>query len=190
SYAAFRNNDFSTAAKYFELFLATDEGSREENVRNDIIARLGDSYLSMRDYGRANQYYDRLIDSNAPNQDYALFQRGIIQGLEGNGEMKLATLRSVVEKYPNSNYADDVAFEVPYTYFTMGEYDTVIAGLQQMIETYPRSSYVPRALMTIGLVQYNAGDTEGAMATFRKVVEEHATTEEAGQALRSIENIY
>jgi Uncharacterized protein conserved in bacteria len=190
AYAAFRNNDFSTAAKYFELFLATDEGSREENVRNDIIARLGDSYLSMRDYGRANQYYDRLIDSNAPNQDYALFQRGIIQGLEGNGEMKLATLRSVVEKYPNSNYADDVAFEVPYTYFTMGEYDTVIAGLQQMIETYPRSSYVPRALMTIGLVQYNAGDTEGAMATFRKVVEEHATTEEAGQALRSIENIY
>src|SRR5690606_42140672 len=32
--------------------------------------------------------------------------------------------------------------------------------------------------------------TEGAMATFRKVVEEHATPEEAGQALRSIENIY
>ncbi|MGK6353063.1 tetratricopeptide repeat protein [Parapedobacter sp. DT-150] len=191
AYAAFRNNSFNTAASYFELFLSTDGSSMEENVRNDIIARLGDSYLSMRNYGQANQYYDQLINSKAPNQeDYALFQRGIIQGLQGDNEMKLATLHSVIEQFPNSNYADDVAFEVPYTYFTMGDYDTAIEGLQQMIEKYPRSSYVPRALMTIGLVQYNADNTEAAMATFRKVVEEHATTDEAGQALRSIENIY
>src|SRR5690606_10717682 len=67
---------------------------------------------------------------------------------------------------------------------------TAIEGLQRMIEQYPRSSYVPRALMTIGLVQYNKGDTEAAKASFQKVVEEHATTDEAGQALRSIENIY
>src|SRR5690606_31068162 len=157
AYAAFRNNSFATAANYFEIFLTT-ESAMEENVRNDVIARLGDSYLSMRDYDRANQYYDRLIDSQAPNQDYALFQRGIIQGLQGNNEAKLSTLRSVVQQFPNSNYADDVAFEIPYTYFTMGDYDTAIEGLQRMIEQYPRSSYAPRALMTIGLVQYNKED--------------------------------
>uniref|UniRef100_UPI00214DDBD0 tetratricopeptide repeat protein n=1 Tax=Parapedobacter lycopersici TaxID=1864939 RepID=UPI00214DDBD0 len=44
--------------------------------------------------------------------------------------------------------------------------------------------------MTIGLVQYNKEDNEAAMATFRRVVEEYATTDEARQALRSIENIY
>ncbi|MGK6353064.1 tetratricopeptide repeat protein [Parapedobacter sp. DT-150] len=190
AYAAFRNNSFNTAANYFERFLSTGGNAIEPNVRNDAIARLGDSYFSMRNYGRAMQYYDRLINSKAPSQDYALFQRGIIQGLQGNNEAKLSTLRSVIEQFPNSNYADDVAFEIPYTYFTTGDYDTAIAGLQQMIEKYPRSSYAPRALMTIGLVQYNKDDTEGAMATFRKVVEEHATTDEARQAIRSIENIY
>ncbi|MFC3196822.1 tetratricopeptide repeat protein [Parapedobacter deserti] len=190
AYAAFRNSSFNTAANYFERFLSTGGSSIEPNVRNDAIARLADSYFSMRNYGRAMQYYDRLINSGAPSQDYALFQRGIIQGLQGNNEAKLATLRSVVEQFPNSNYADDVAFEIPYTYFTMGDYDTAIEGLQRMIERYPRSSYAPRALMTIGLVQYNKDDTQTAMATFRKVVEEHATTDEARQALRSIENIY
>ncbi|SFC64791.1 Tetratricopeptide repeat-containing protein [Parapedobacter composti] len=190
AYAAFRNNSFSVAADYFERFLASEGSLIAENVRHDVIARLGDSYLSMRDYGRANQYYDQLINSGAANQDYALFQRGIIQGLQGDKEAKLSTLRSVVEQFPGSNYADDVAFEVPYTYFTMGDYDTAIEGLQQMIEQYPRSSYVPRALMTIGLVQYNKDDTEAAKATFQKVVEEHATTDEARQAMRSIENIY
>ncbi|MFC3199951.1 tetratricopeptide repeat protein [Parapedobacter deserti] len=190
AYAAFRNNSFGMAADYFERFLATEGNSMEENVRHDVIARLGDSYLSMRDYGRANQYYDQLISSEAPNQDYALFQRGIIQGLQGDNETKLNTLRSVAEQFPKSIYADDVAFEIPYTYFTTGDYDTAIEGLQQMIERYPRSSYVPRALMTIGLVQYNKDDTEAAKATFQKVVEEHATTDEAQQAMRSIENIY
>src|SRR5690606_12840831 len=190
AYAAFRNNSFGMAAKYFERFLAVEGSSIDENVRHDVIARLGDSYLCLRNYDRANQYYDQLIKSQAPNQDYALFQRGVIFGLQGDNETKLSTLRSVVKQFPGSNYADDVAFEIPYTYFTMGDYDTAIEGLQQMIEQYPRSSYVPRALMTIGLVQYNKGDTEAAKTTFQKVVEQHATTDEAGQALRSIENIY
>ena len=190
AYAAFRNNSFNTSANYFERFLSTGGDKIETNVRNDAIARLGDSYFSMRNYGRAMQYYDRLITSKAPSQDYALFQRGIIQGLQGNNDAKLSTLRSVIEQFPNSNYADDVAFEIPYTYFTMDDYDTAIEGLQQMIEQYPRSSYAPRALMTIGLVQYNKDDTEAAMVTFRRVVEEHSTTDEARQALRSIENIY
>jgi len=190
AYAAFRNSSFRTAADYFERFLASEGSSLEENVRYDVTARLGDSYLSLRDYGRANEYYDQLINSKAPNQDYALFQRGILQGLQGDNEAKLSTLRSVVEQFPGSNYADDVAFEIPYTYFTTGDYDAAIEGLQQMIEQYPRSSYVPRALMTIGLVQYNKDDTEAAKATFQRVVEKYPTTEEAGQALRSIENIY
>lgn len=190
AYSAFRNNSFGMAADYFQRFLASEGSSLEENVRYDVIARLGDSYLSVRDYDRANQYYGQLINSEAPNQDYALFQRGIIHGLQGDNETKISTLWSVVEQFPGSNYADDVAFEVPYTYFTTGDYDTAIEGLQQMIEQYPRSSYVPRALMTIGLVQYSKGDTEAAKASFQKVVEQYATTDEAGQALRSIENIY
>ena len=190
AYAAFQSNSFSTAAKHFGIFLVTDEQHMEENVRNDVIARLGDSYLSMRDYGRANQYYDRLINKGAPNQDYALFQRGIIQGLQGDSQAKMSTLHSVIAQFPNSNYADDVAFEIPYTYFTIGDYDTAIEGLQQMIEAYPRSSYAPRALMTIGLVQYNKGDNQSALATFNKVVAEYSTTDEAPQALRAIENIY
>ena len=190
AYAAFRSNSFRMAAEYFERFLVSEGSALESSIRYDVIARLGDSYLSVRDYGRAKQNYDQLIKSKAPNQDYAFFQRGIIQGLQGDNEAKINTLSSVVKQFPRSNYADDVAFEIPYTYFTMGDYDTAIEGLQQMVKNYPRSSYVPRALMTIGLVQYNKGDADAAKVSFQKIVEEYATTDEATQALRSIENIY
>src|SRR5690606_10025700 len=134
AYAAFRNNNFNTSANYFERFLSLGGQSLEDNVRNDAIARLGDSYFSLKNYGRAMQYYDRLISSRSPSQDYALFQRGMIQGLQGNSQAKLATLRSVINQFPSSNYADDVSFEIPYTYFLMGDYDQAIDGLRQMVE--------------------------------------------------------
>lgn len=190
AYAAFRNNNFNTSANYFERFLAMGGSRLEENVRNDAIARLGDSYFSLKSYGKALQQYDKLINSNSSSHDYALFQRGMIYGLQGNNAGKISTLQSVIQKFPNSNYADDVSFEIPYTYFLMGEYDTAIAGLQKMVQDYPRSSYVPRALVTIGLVQYNKNDYDTALTTFKRIVEEYSNTDEAKQALRSIENIY
>ena len=191
AYAAFRNDNYNTSANYFERFLAGGgKDGIELNTKNDAIARLADSYFATKNYGRAMSYYDRLISSNAQSQDYALFQRGIIQGLQGNNDAKIATLNAVIAKYPKSNYADDVAFEIPYTYFLMNDYDAAISGLQTMVEKYPRSSYVPRALLTIGLVQYNQDNTEGARQTFERVVSQYATTDEAKQAIRSIENIY
>jgi tetratricopeptide (TPR) repeat protein len=191
AYAAFRNDNYNTAANYFERFLAGGgKDGIDANTRNDAIARAADSYFGSKNYSRAMTYYDRLINAKAPSQDYALFQRGIIQGLQGNSEAKIATLNSVITKFPKSNYADDVAFEIPYTYFLNDEYDKAISGLQKMVEAYPRSSYVPRALLTIGLVQYNQGNNDAAMSTFQRVVNEYATTDEAKQAIRSIENIY
>ncbi|MFZ4261113.1 tetratricopeptide repeat protein [Sphingobacterium sp. HJSM2_6] len=191
AYAAFRNDNYSTSANYFERFLSGGgKDGIDLNTRNDAIARAADSYLAIKNYSKASNYYDRLIASGAQSQDYALFQKGILLGLQGDNLGKIGTLNAVMSKYPKSNYADDVAFEIPYTYFLMGNHEEAIVGLQQMVDQYPRSSYVPRALVTIGLVQYNKDDNEGALATFQRVVNQYPTTDEAKQALGSIENIY
>lgn len=189
AYAAFRNSQFQTSANYFSLFLNNGQAI-DQNTRNDAIARLADSYFSLKSYGRAMEQYDKLINSKAPSQDYALFQRGIIQGLQGDMDTKIATLTDLQKRFPNSYYADNSSFEIPYSYFLKGDYDIAILGLQEMVEKYPRSAYVPRALVTIGLVQYNKDEDDKAIKTFERVVEEYSTTDEAKQALKSIQNIY
>src|SRR5690606_4534558 len=50
AYAAYRNNSFRIAADYFKRFLDMAGSTMEEHVRYDVIARLGDSYLCLRDY--------------------------------------------------------------------------------------------------------------------------------------------
>src|SRR5690606_21021060 len=188
AYAAYRNSSFSTSANYFERFLSTS--NVDVNTRNDAIARLGDSYFSLRSYDRALIQYNKLISSKAKGEDYALYQRGIIQGLQGQVDTKIATLLELQKTFPNSNYSDDAAFEIPYSHFLRGDYDVAITGLQEMVEKYPRSSYVPRALVTIGLVYYNEKKNDEAIKTFQRVVENYSTTDEAKLALKSIQNIY
>ena len=188
AYAAFEDENYKKAAPYFVKFVQGNE--KDKNTVNDAVLRLADSYFVLKDYPNALANYNRIIAMNAAGEDYALFQRGMIQGLENQNDAKIATHQSLLKQFPKSNYADDAGFEIAYTYFVKGDFDKAKMDLGALIEKYPRSSYVPRALVTIGLVQYNQKQDDAALETFKRVVKEHSSTDEARQALESIKNIY
>ena len=187
-YAAFGAEQYRKAATYFERFLKG--GETDKNTINDAVTRLGDSYFVLKSYSQAREYYDRIIAQHSKGEDYALFQRGMIQGLQGNPDAKISTLTDVLNLFPNSDYADDASFEIAYTYFLKNDGTTAKADLLSMIEKYPRSSYIPRALVTMGLIDYNAGNDDQAILSFKKVISDYPSTDEAKQSLKQIEKIY
>jgi len=187
-YSAFQNENYAKAATYYERFILGDD--KDRNTINDATLRLADSYFVLKNYDKAMQQYNKIITWNGQGQDYALFQRGMIQGLQGLNDQKIATHQSLLKQFPNSNYADDAGFEMAYTYFVKGDYDKARTDLINLVEKYPRSSYVPRALVTIGLVNYNQDKDDEALTYFKRVVQDYSTTDEAKIALESIKNIY
>ncbi len=188
AYAAFGGEKYKTAATYFQKFLNGDE--TDPNTINDAVTRLGDSYFVLKNYGRALEYYDKIIAQHSAGEDYALFQRGMIQGLQGAPDTKISTLDDVLNKFPKSDYADDASFEIAYTYYLKNDSLKAKSGMLDMIQKYPTSSYVPRALVTIGLIDYNAGSDDLAIESFKRVVKDYSSTEEAKLALKQIEKIY
>jgi TolA-binding protein len=144
----------------------------------------------LKSYEKALDYYNRIIDNHIKGEDYALFQRGMIQGLQGSPDSKINTLKALLFQFPNSDYADDADFEIAYTYFIKNDGTTAKTALQAMMQKYPRSSYIPRALVTIGLIDYNAGSDDVAIESFKAVIKDYASTDEAKQALKQIEKIY
>jgi len=187
-YAAFYGEQYRKAATYFEKFL--HGGETDRNTINDAITRLADSYFVLKSYAQAREYYDRIIAQHSKGEDYALFQRGMIQGLEGSPDTKINTLTNVLSTFPNSDYADDASFEIAYTYFLKNDGATAKADLLSMIAKYPHSSYVPRALVTMGLIDYNAGSDDLAIVSFKKVIQDYPSSDEAKQALKQIQKIY
>ena len=188
AYAAFEGEKYKTAATYFLKFLDGEE--KDPNTVNDAIVRLGDSYFVLKNYSKALEYYNRIINKHSQEEDYALFQRGMIQGLQGLPDSKIGTMNSVLNKFPKSDYADDASFEIAYTYYLKNDTLKAKNSMMDMIQKYPNSSYVPRALVTIGLIDYNAGNDDLAIQSFKKVVQDYSTTDEAKQALKQIEKIY
>lgn len=187
-YAALEGENYPKAATYFAKFLNGSE--KDPKTIKDATLRLADAYFGAKNYGNALAYYNRVIDQNGESKDYALFQKGVIQGLQNQPDAKIATLQSLLDQFPNSNYADDAGFEIAYTYFLTGQGEKARTDLTTLIEKYPRSSYVPRALVTIGLVYYDQKDDQQALDTFKKVVSDYKATDEAQQALKLIERIY
>jgi TolA-binding protein len=188
AYAAFYGEKYRTAATYFQKFIDGEE--KDRNTVNDATARIGDSYFVLKNYEKALEYYNRIIEQHIKSEDYALFQRGMIQGLQGAPDTKIATLQNLLTTFPNSDYADDADFEIAYTYFVKNDGPTAKTALQTMIQKYPSSSYIPRALVTIGLIDYNAGNDDLAVESFKQVIKDYASTDEAKQALKQIEKIY
>ncbi|MFI5159670.1 MAG: tetratricopeptide repeat protein [Sphingobacteriales bacterium] len=187
-YAAFYGEQYRKAATYFEKFL--HGGETDKNTINDAVTRLADSYFVLKSYAEARQYYDRIISQHSKGEDYALFQRGMIQGLQGNPDTKISTLNDVLSLFPNSDYADDASFEIAYTYFLKNDGPTAKADLLSMLQKYPHSSYIPRVLVTMGLIDYNAGNDDLAIVSFKKVIQDYPSSDEAKQALKQIEKIY
>ncbi|ASU35745.1 tetratricopeptide repeat protein [Mucilaginibacter xinganensis] len=188
AYAAFGDEQYKKAAVYFQKFLQGEQ--KDASTTNDAMTRLGDSYFVMKNYSRALEYYNQIIEKHAPGQDYALFQRGMIQGLQNAPDTKIATLTDLLGTYPNSDYADDASFEIAYTYYLKNDGDRAKTGLQDMIKKYPSSSYVPRALATLGVIDYNAGNDDQAVESFKTVIKDYSSSEEAKMALKEIEKIY
>jgi TolA-binding protein len=187
-YAALEGESYPKAAIYLARFLSGNE--KDANTISDATLRLADAHFGAKNYNNALIFYNRIIESENKSEDYALFQRGIIQGLQNQPEAKITTLQSLLNKFPNSNYADDAGFETAYTYFLIGQGAKAQSDLTIFIEKYPRSSYISRALITIGLVHYDQKQDELAIETFKKVISDYKSTDEAQQALKLIERIY
>lgn len=187
-YAAFEDEKYVKAANYFERFLKGAD--KDAKTVNDAMLRLADSYFVNKNYGDALSYYNRIISGKQTGEDYALFQRGMIQGLQKQDDAKIGTMQSLLKQFPTSNYADDAGFETAYTYFNKGDFEKSKTDLVGLVAQYPRSSYVPKALLTIGLVQYNQDQDDAALESFKKVIRDYPSTPEAKQSLESIKNIY
>lgn len=188
AYAAFEDERYGKAATYFERFLRGND--KDQKTVNDAIIRLADSYFVNKSYGNALVNYNKIIASKSTGEDYALFQRGMIQGLENQNDAKIATMQGLLKQFPGSNYADDAGFETAYTYSNKGEFEKSKSDLIDLVSKYPNSSYVPSALVTIGLAQYNLDQDDEALESFKKVIRDYPSSEEAKQGLESIKNIY
>ena len=198
-YNYLKKNDFTTAQRYFYRAIKgiEDNGATifsnyvKTQVLSDAILRNGDCYFKRNKINEALINYDKVVSRNFSGKDYAYFQKGLIEGIQGKPLKKAVTLENLVKKFPNSQYADDALLELGNTYFSVDKPRKATASLTKLVNNYKgKSDLVNKGLLQLGLISYNSNELDKALNYYKQVFTNDPYSKEAKDGLRGIEEIY
>ena len=198
AYSYQKQGNLSAAQTFYLKAQSNIESVGENKVVNtlglaipaDISLRIADLYLNGSSYTPAKQYYQNVIDKKYPGSDYATFQMAIIQGLTGDKNGKIATLDRLISTQPNSAYLDNAIIEISNEYFQANNFNQAIRYIDRLMNERPKSALVKRGLLIRGLIYFNQENYEKAIDDYKKVVTDYPNSQEAADALRSLEQLY
>ncbi|MBO6515797.1 MAG: tetratricopeptide repeat protein, partial [Bacteroidia bacterium] len=188
-YTHYMEQDVNKALNYFSKFdrTAKDKGSA---VYNDNALRLGDSYFLKKQYDKAIKAYSGVAGGKYPQSDYAIFQTGIIHGLQKNPTLKVATLRKIETKFPKSVFVDDALYEIGDTYFKyLNKPESALTLFNRIINKYKGSVYVPPSYIRVANIFFNSGDNEKALNYCKKVITDFSNTPSSKEAYHLGESV-
>ncbi len=187
-YTHFKQQSYTAAIPAFRRFI--NAPTQDRRMVNDATLRMADAYFINKSYQNALDYYNRAINMNVIDTDYAVFQKGLVHGIMGNFEEKIASMRNLLNNYPRSSFADDGMYEMANSWLILDSNAQAKQYFQQLIERHPNSNYVQSAMLKTGLIHYNSGDDELALEMFMEVIKKFPATTQAQEALAAMEVIY
>ncbi len=187
-YTYFKLKDYNKAGGYFNEFLDI------KPVNNDLVIdshmRLGDCYFALSNYYKAIPPYQKVIDSNEIDVDYAQLQIALCYGFMGEIDKKITALQNFIETNLKSTLRDDAFYELGNSYVRKNESDNALRSYDQVITNYRMSSFVPKSMLKQGLVYYNSDQNEKALNKYKAVVNNYPGTDEAKEAIANAKQIY
>ncbi|WP_431159066.1 tetratricopeptide repeat protein [Winogradskyella poriferorum] len=188
AYTYFKLKDYNKASEYFKAYVNSNLDDRLR--RNDAYLRLGDGYFVSSKYNQAISSYDKAIQINEIETDYATFQKAMSHGYLGKNTTKIAELNAFINGYPKSALRDDAMYELANTYVKSGKSEEAMQMYDRLNSEYRRSAFTSKSLLRQGLVYYNNNDNERALLKFKRVAKDFPGSGEAVQAVSTARLIY
>lgn len=188
-YQFFNKQDLTQAALFFNKYTQLSKGENDK-LLGDVYNRLGDCLYADRNFEAALKLYQKAIDLNSPDADYAIFQMAFTHGLMQDQVTKISELERLIAKYPQSPYCDDALFETGKAHEKTSDLESAKSNYKNLISKYPGSSLIPKALAQLGLIAYNQNQYDASIAYYKQVIERYPDTPEARGALTGIKNNY
>jgi TolA-binding protein len=193
-YNGYKKKDYVSGQLAFEKAVSNLYKNEDFNIKQtiypDAILRLADCNLMLKKYYDAKANYDIIIKNGYKGGDYALFQKGIIEGVSGNTNEKIANLKVLYTQYPNSSYADEAIYELGNTFSNQGKNIEAQEQYKNLIAKYPKSNLYAAAHNRLGLLYSNLDNDAEALKYYTIVLDKFPKTTEANEALVAIKEIY
>ncbi|TKG95990.1 tetratricopeptide repeat protein [Puteibacter caeruleilacunae] len=188
-YCYFNLQQYSLAIESFDqyVFLLNDNLTK---TASDAYNRLGDCYFANANYQLAINYYQRALDNNNYDPDYALLQQSFCYGLLKQQQQKINGLQQLLSAYPESYLAANALYEIGRAYEKQNNSKRAEQNYLQIVSNYQNSEYLPKAYLQLGLINYNASNYNKSLQYYKEIVKQNPDSKDAKAALIGIKNNY
>jgi TolA-binding protein len=191
AYAYFNTKDFGKALSSFKDFLEGESKSRIPiRDKNDALIRLGDCSYVLKKYNDAVGYYDKALESNAQDQDYIYYQKGIVSDISGKFDVAIKNFKYVIANFAPSPYYEPSYFRIGQIWFEQGNYTASVDQFTEFIRLFPTSALVPEAYLKRAIAYTNLKDNESAIADFNFLITNFPQSTSTPDALQGIQEAY
>jgi TolA-binding protein len=189
AYCYFNLTDYENAAYAYNDFI---KRFPEDSRSVDAHLRLADSYYGSKNYSSASKIYKKLfnVGTGEINNPYTYYQYAQALYKAGNIQEALKEFKTLQEKFPESNYADEALYTVGWISFQQGNFDNAIAQYKNVMQVYPASSLNPIIYYSIGDAYFNNGKYDSAMVNYQKVISEYPSSNYVFDAVNGIQYCY
>ena len=187
-YTYFKLKEYRQAINAFSTFIR--EEALENEVKDDALIRLGDSYFATRNYADAIKSYQFVVAHFGAEADYAQYQIAMSHGFRDENDTKIIALTKVVNDFQVSRLKDDALYQLANTYTKIKNNEKAHEAYQRLLEKHPKSSFLPKALVRQGLLYYNDNQNKKALEKFKLTTQKFPNTPAAIQAVNNAKNIY
>ncbi|MEK0421371.1 MAG: hypothetical protein RLZZ161_1222 [Bacteroidota bacterium] len=210
-YSKYKEQNYGDAIPYFEKFIkSATRGRYDERIYNDAQLRLGDcNFAQAAGLGKeANKQKQKHMDDaitayayvtgkKGADADYALFQTGMIYGLQGQmfqlsgmREKKIAAMKRLMNEFAKSRFLPDACFELGSEYWAAGSTQEAERYFSTLVDDYKTHPLVMRSLLNLGRIYNNNGQSNKAIDMYTRLYDQFPGTQEAKTASENIKRIY
>jgi tetratricopeptide (TPR) repeat protein len=188
AYTYFKIKEYDKARISFENHLQGT--STDKMKKNDSYLRLGDCHFASKKYWNAMEAYNKVIDKNEMDADYASYQKSMCYGFVNRVDQKITLLLDFAKQYPRSSYRDDALHALGTAYSNRKKYEKALRVFDQLSDNHKKSIHLPSAILKKGLIYFNTNKSEKSIKTYRELVKSYPRSKEAQQAIQNSRQVY
>ena len=153
--SSFYNNANTSFRKYID-----GTHTKESKKESDACARAGDCFYVAKNYAQAILYYDKSIALNKAGSEYALYQKAICYGYDGQPEKKSWVLKNLLTESPDSKFEIDAKYEIAKTYLQQDRLAEAKNYFTDILNNHATSVYAKMTMRDMCLIYVKEGNMQ------------------------------
>lgn len=133
--------------------------SIEPRKVNDAYMRIGDCFFVAKSYAQAIVYYDKAAAGDVAGKEYAMFQKAMSYGYDGQHEKKAWVLKNLLTESPSSKFEVDAKYELAKTYLLDNRLNDAQTYYNDILKNHAASPYAKFSLKDMCLIYVKEGNT-------------------------------